>query len=115
MNNLLRGISSTFCYVDDIPIYSNTFDEHVSYLRAVFERLKTHNLVLNRDKCVFAQQEITFLGHLISAAVVAPLSFKVEAICKFAQPRTLKQPKRFLGMLNFYQNFLKDTGHLLLP
>ena len=73
MNNLLRSIPNTFCYVDDILIYSNTFDEHVSHLRAVFERLKAHNLVLNRDKCVFAQQEITFLGHLISTAGVAPL------------------------------------------
>ena len=70
-------ISNTFCYVDDILIYSNTFDEHVSHLRAVFERLKAHNLVLNRDKCVFAQQKITFLGHLISAAGVAPLQSKV--------------------------------------
>ena len=96
-------------------IYSNTFDEHVSHLRAVFERLKAYNLVLNRDKCVFAQQEITFLGHLISAAGVAPLPSKVEAICNFPQPRTLKQLKRFLGMLNFYPRFLKDTCALTAP
>ena len=53
-------------------MYSNTFDKYVSHLRAVFERLKAHNLVLNRDKCVFALPGITFFGHLISAADVAP-------------------------------------------
>ena len=89
MNNLLKDIPNTFCYADNILIYFNTFDEHVSHLRAVFERLKAHNLVLNRDKCVFAQQEITFLGHLISAAGIALLPSKVEAIRNFAQPRTL--------------------------
>ena len=104
MNNLLRGVPNTFCCVDDILVYSNTFDKHVSHLRVVIERLKAHNLVLNRDKCVFAQPE-TFLGHLISAAGVAPLPSKVEAIRNFAQPRTLKQLKRFLGMLNFYRRF----------
>ena len=56
MNNLLRGLPNTFCYVDDILIYYNTFDEHVSHLRAVFERLKAYNLVLNSDKCVFPRK-----------------------------------------------------------
>ena len=111
-NNLLRGVPNTFCCVDDILVYSNTFDKHVSHLRAVIERLKAHNLVLNRDKCVFSQPETTFLGHLISAAGVAPLPSKVEAIRNFAQSRTLKQLKRFLGMLNLYRRFLKDTGAL---
>ena len=64
---------------------------------------------------VFVQQEITFLGHLITAAGVAPLPSKIEAIHNFAQPRTLKQQKRFLGMLNFYRRFLKDTSALTAP
>ena len=77
--------------------------------------MKAHNLVLHRDKCVFAQQEITFLGHLIFAAGVVPLPSKVEDIRNFAQPQTLKQLKRFLGMLNFYRRFLKDTGASTAP
>ena len=76
MNHLLRGLpNNTFYNVDNILIYSNTFDKHISHLRYVFERLQADNLVLNRNKCVFAQQEVAFLGHLISAAGVAPLSF----------------------------------------
>ena len=78
MNNLLIGIPNTFCYVGDIPIYSNTFDETVFH-RAVFERLKTHNLVLNHDKCVFSQKELAFLEHLISAAGVTPFHLKWKA------------------------------------
>ena len=93
MNNLLRGIPNTFCYDDDILIYSNTFDEHVFHLCAVFERLKAHNLVLNRNKCVFAQQEITFLGHLISAAGVAPPFIRGEShsqLCSTMDSQTIK-------------------------
>ena len=80
MNNLLRGLLNSFCYVDNTLIQFNTFDEHISHLRAVFERLKAHNLVLNRNKCVFVQQEITFLEHLLTAAGVAPILSKVAAI-----------------------------------
>ena len=67
MNNVLRGLPNTFCYIDDILIYSKTFEEHISHLCAVFDQLKAHNLVLNCDKYVFALQEITFFGHLVSS------------------------------------------------
>jgi hypothetical protein len=52
-------------YLDDLNIYSRTFDEHLQHLRIVFDRLKNAGLKLNPEKCKFVSAELAFLGHII--------------------------------------------------
>jgi len=60
-----RGLNC-FAYVDDVLIASATLEEHKEHLRALFDRFKSYGIVVNREKCVFAAPELTFLGHLVS-------------------------------------------------
>ena len=72
-------------------------------------------LILNKDKCVFAEKEISFLGHVISSNGIKPLPNKVDAFTNFPQPHTVKELGRFLGLVNYYRRFLKSAFQTLTP
>jgi hypothetical protein len=59
--------------------------------------------LLNREKCVFAEPVVDFLGHQVSQAGITPLQSRVEAVRNFPKPVNNKQLMSFLGMLNFYR------------
>ena len=69
MECVLAGLSGAHClvYLDDIIVFSTTFEEHVQRLVSVFGRLRAAGLKLKPKKCHFAKQQITYLGHVISA------------------------------------------------
>ena len=115
MNEVLRGLSFVYCYIDDVLIFSRDHEEHLKHLQEVFQRFKHYGLILNIDKCSFAKSEIKFLGHLVNENGVAPLPDKVSAIRDFKPPKTVKGLRKFLGMLNFYRRFLPHVSELLKP
>ena len=115
MNEVLRGLNFVFCYIDDILIFSKDLEEHRKHLALVFKRLGYYGLVLNKEKCIFAAGEITFLGHHVSENGVAPLESKVEAVRNFTKPSTMKGLRRFLGMVNFYRRFLPGAAKAMAP
>lgn len=68
MDKVLHGLTfkSVLCYLDDVLICSETFDQHIKDLQEVFDRFRTAGLKLQPSKCHFAQQKCIFLGHEIS-------------------------------------------------
>lgn len=64
-------------YVDDLIIASETFEEHVRHLEAVFIRLKENGLTANWKKTQFCRKMLTFLGHEISAQGIGPCKIKL--------------------------------------
>ena len=115
MNEVLSGLPRVFVYLDDIIIMSPDLDDHRKLLSLVFERLKQHGLVVNDAKCVFAVKELSFLGHLVSAEGVKPTTKNVKAITDYVRPRTKRQLRRFLGMIQFYCRFIPDCAEILSP
>jgi RNase H-like domain found in reverse transcriptase len=61
------------------------------------------------------QRSFNFLGHVVSAACVAPLPDRVAAICAFPRPQTVEQLQAFLGFLNFYPRFVPAAAQILRP
>jgi hypothetical protein len=90
-------------------------EEHHGHLREVFRRLETAGITLNRNKVALAQREISFLRHSLSAEGIKILSDRVQAISRFPPPKTLKAVRRFLGMVGFYANFVKDFSQMAEP
>ena len=80
VNEVLRGPSLVFVYIDDVLIFSKTRKEHMRHPTLVFEKLKCYGLILNKNKCIFDVNEIVFLGHKVNPEGVAPLESKVTAI-----------------------------------
>ncbi|MBM3938427.1 MAG: DDE-type integrase/transposase/recombinase [Sphingomonadales bacterium] len=115
MDEVLAGLESTFCYMDDGLVASVDGEEHVRDLEEVLKRLEAHGLVLNGEKCVLGQEEVTYLGHRVSASGISPLLTRVQAISTFPRPESVKQLMQYLGMVNFYRRFLPGAAKLLKP
>ena len=80
MDEVLQGILWDFVvvYLDDLNVYSRNFDEHLSHLRDVFDRLRQAGLKLNPEKCRFASSKLVFLGHVIDSQGIRTDPEKIE-------------------------------------
>ena len=108
MDKVLSGLSfrSTLCYLDDVLIFSETFDQHLSDLQEVFDRFRTAGLKLSPGKCRFAQESCLFLGHEISKSGISPPSDRLKAVSEYPVPKTTKQLKRYLGLMNWFKKYI---------
>lgn len=117
MDDVLRGLQNEIClvYLDDIIIFSTSFQEHLERLRLVFNRLRDANLKVQLDKCEFLQQEVAYLGHVVTPEGVKPNPDKIKAIMNFKIPSTTKQIKSFLGLLGYYRKFINNFAKVTKP
>ncbi|KAL0149332.1 hypothetical protein M9458_055370 [Cirrhinus mrigala] len=90
-------------YMDDILIYSNSLETHITHVRAVLLRLISHQLYAKAEKCEFHQTSTTFLGYVVSPERVAMNDRKVQAVLNWPRPTNIKELQRFLGFANFYR------------
>ena len=104
-----------FIYLDDILIFSKTKNEHIAHLKQVLKTLEKNGLYLNANKCAFAKSNIDFLGHCIGVNGVNVIETKVEAIKKLPLPRTRRELKRFLGMVNYYHRHIPKIAEVMAP
>ena len=102
-------------YVDDIIVFSDDMDSHVSDLRRVLEKLKSAGFTLRGSKCLLGQQSITHLGFHYSADGVTPSVDKTKTIAEWPVPKSAKELRSFLGFANFYRNFVPGFAHISAP
>ena len=113
MDEIFSDLDFVKVYLDDILIASENEEMHIKHLKIVFQRLSENGLTINLNKCEFGKSEIEFLGHLVQFNVIKPLPKKVEVVEKFKMPETVKQLRRYLGMINFYQRFVPNAAKIL--
>ena len=92
-------------YFDDILVNGDNAKDHLMNLRALFKRLEEKGLRCNRERCVFAQVSIDYLGHTLSRQGIAKGS-KVDAILEMPTPKNISTLKSFLASVQFYSKFL---------
>ena len=95
-------------YLDDIIVYSSTFDEHLRHLGMVFDRLDEANLKLKAKKCNFFCKEVAFLGYMVSKDGVKTDPAKITAIANFKVPTTVTELRSFLGLASYYRRYVKN-------
>ena len=103
------------CYIDDVIIYSATFEEHVEHLEDILGRIRKAGLKLKRSKCEFIVQKINFLGHVVTTDGITPQQEKTKVIANLEPPRTPRGVREFLGMASFYRRFVKDFSKVAKP
>lgn len=115
IDTVLRGLDFCYAYLDDILVASKNESEHRKHVRQLFSRLNQFGIVINPTKCVFAANEVKFLGYMVNSQGIRPLPDKVQAIVNFVKPKTVRQLRRFLGMINFYRRFIPGAAALQTP
>ncbi|XP_031257121.1 uncharacterized protein LOC116115112 [Pistacia vera] len=117
MNTIFKPILRKFVLVffDDILIYSPDSHSHLEHIRQVFQILKANELIVNRKKCLFAQQKLEYLGHLISAKWVEDDLQKIASMLSWLAPHTIKGLRGFLGLTGYYRCFVKGYGLIAQP
>ena len=97
----LNDIKSAHAFLDDIIIITTgSLNEHEQEIKKVLSRLDKENLTISLHKCMFAETEITWLGHKISPDGIIPTEKNTKAIAQMEQPHTLKQLRPFMGSMN---------------
>ena len=114
---LLAGLSfeEVVSYLDDILIYSRTFEEHLQALRRVFERFRAANLKLSPEKCTWFQKQTAFLGFLVSKEGVATHPEKIEKVKAFPTPTNTKTVRTFLGLASYYRKYVHQFAKIAHP
>ena len=79
MDQVLRGISNTYVYIDDILIASTTPKEHLQDLKSVFECFASHGFVIDPNKCIFVVDQLDFLGHKLLYKVSPHFQIKLQS------------------------------------
>ncbi|UYV61191.1 K02A2.6-like, partial [Cordylochernes scorpioides] len=117
MDNVLMGLkwNICLCYLDDIVVYSDTFEEHLERLSKVLSCLQQAGLTINPDKCLFGSTRIKILGHVVDKDGIQPDSEKVEAIKKFPVPKSVCDIQSYLGLCSYYRRFIKNFSKIAAP
>ena len=114
---VLSGLNWDVCliYLDDIIIFSATFDENVARLRQVFDRLRQAGLTLTPKKCTFALGQVQYLDHIVSKDEIAVDPSKVVKVHDWPTPNSVKDVRTFLGMASYYRKFVPDFAKIVAP
>ena len=95
---------SLLLYLDDIVVFSSTIEQHLERLGVVLERLHHEGLKGKLSKCAFFQQEVSYLGHVISDKGVSTDPGKVRAVSSWTPPATLSELRSFLGFASYWRH-----------
>ena len=95
---------SLLVYIDNIIIFGKDEADHDENL----QRLRTHGIRIKPKKCKIAFTKLQFMGYVISGEGVEVDARKVEAIKSIPVPKTVKEVRRFLGMVNYYRRFIRN-------
>src|SRR4051812_47254959 len=99
------------CFIDDLLVYSNTYNKHINYLEKIFIAFDNAGLRLNKDKSHFIQEKVTFLEHTITVDGNKLDLYNLQKIENYPLLKMVTQVYEFLGLVGYYQSFIQNYFH----
>ena len=101
-------------WIDDILVFSKSFDEHLESLRGVFSVMRRYGLMCSRRKLKTCMRSVRYLGFIFGVNGIRADPDKLAAVHDIPVPKTRKQVRQFLGFANFYRRFLPPNFSSLI-
>jgi len=108
-----QGNMATF--IDDIIVAIDTEEGYNKLVKKVLKKLKENNLFVKPEKCQWKVKEVEFLGMVIGPQGVKIQKEKIDGILSWPAPRNIKEVQKFLGLANYYRQFIKDFARIAAP
>ena len=108
-------LDSYLVYLDDVINPGRDFKQHLCNLQQVLKRFRNAGLKLQRAKCSLYQEEVSFLGHVVSAKGVATDPSKSQRVSNWPIPTNQKEVQQFVGLAGYYRRFVKNFAHIAKP
>ena len=115
MEKMLNGLDFASAYIDDVIVYSKTFEEHINHLRQVFSKLQENSLKAKISKCQFAEKSANFLGFIVSDKGITIDQEKASCVNKYPIPKNRKEVKQFIGFTSYYRRFIPNFAEIAEP
>ena len=100
--------NSCLAYIDDIVIFSRTYQGHIDKIEKVFQRLSDANLRMKPSECKFLLDDIIYLGRKVIKQSQQPDEQKIIAVKKFPELYTLKYVCSFVALCSYYRKFIQN-------
>ena len=119
MEGCLEGIGDEICipYLDDVIVYTTTFEEHVEHLRIVLRRLSKHGVKLKLSKCSLFQSDIRYLGQIVNQTGhrIDPECTKAVTSLRESPPKTVGEVRKLAGLLSYYRRYIRNFARIAKP
>lgn len=119
MEKCLEGMRDKICvpYLDDVLVFTKSFDDQVEAVRRVLRQLCTHGIKLKPRKCDMFKNEVRYLGRIVSAegSRLDPADTAAVTALKDKRPSTVGELRKILGLLSYYRRYIKDFSRTASP
>lgn len=117
MNDLFRPFIDEFVliYLDDILVFSKSWNEHVCHVKEVLDVLKKEKLYVKLSKCEFGKTSLGYLGHIVGHGQLKIDPSKVEVIVNWPKPTSVTEVRSFLGAVQFWRRFIANFSVIVAP
>ena len=104
-------------YLDDLLIFSKSFDEHLKYFQQISQRLKKHGIKIKPFKCKFFKREVSYLGRLVSSEGYTVDPKRVESIRSNIRkkPNNISELSSLLGLVGYFRRLIRNFSQLVKP
>ena len=107
--------NKVIAYLDDILIMGQTFSEHMDLVSKVLQTLLTYGIKIKVSKCEWVRSEVEYLGHIVSESGVKKTPEYLEKVLNYPRPRTIRELREFLGLVNFQRKFVPQCSSIQKP
>ena len=116
MGELFNDMEEVIVYIDDILVIgTDSYKKHLAVVQEVLTRLEDKGMQVNADKSSWAKPEVEYLGFLITREGIKPQRKKIQGILDMSEPKTTKQVRGFIGMVNYYKTLWPRRSKIMSP